>query len=106
MRILAEEATVQDAAVVSSREAVRVLNNQYLAGTVAYTSVIVAEQTALGNAETALTIRQNRLTASASLIQALGGGWDASQLPRREDIENAAPLNFNPLPPIVSVRGH
>ena len=106
LRILAEEATVQDAAVVSSREAVRVLNNQYLAGTVAYTSVIVAEQTALGNAETALTIRQNRLTASASLIQALGGGWDASQLPRREDVENAAPLNFNPLPPIVSVQGH
>jgi len=47
VRILAEEATVQDAAVVSAREAVRVLNNQYLAGTVAYTSVIVAEQTAL-----------------------------------------------------------
>ena len=47
LRILAAEATVQDAAVASAREAVRVLNNQYLAGTVAYTSVIVAEQTAL-----------------------------------------------------------
>ena len=105
LRILAEEAAVQDAAVVSAREAVRVLNNQYLAGTVAYTSVIVAEQTALSDAETALTIRESRLVASASLIQALGGGWNAVQLPSRENIENAAPLNFNPLPPILPVQG-
>jgi NodT family efflux transporter outer membrane factor (OMF) lipoprotein len=105
LRILADEATVQDAAVVAAREAVRVLNNQYLAGTVAYTSVIVAEQTALGDAETALTIREDRLVASASLIQALGGGWSAAQLPGRGQIENAAPLNFNPLPPILPVQG-
>ena len=105
LRILADEATVQDAAVVSAREAARVLNNQYLAGTVAYTSVVVAEQTALGNAETALTIRENRLVASASLIQALGGGWIASQLPSRGGIEEAAPLNFNPLPPILPMQG-
>ena len=90
LRIFADEATVQDAAVVAAREAVRVLNNQYLAGTVAYTSVIVAEQTALGDAETALTIREDRLVASASLIQALGGGWNASQLPSRGQIEEAA----------------
>lgn len=105
LRILAAEAAVQDAAVASAREAVRVLNNQYLAGTVAYTSVIVAEQTALADAETALTIRQNRLVASASLIQALGGGWNVLQLPNRNEIEQAAPLNFNPLPPIVPVQG-
>ena len=105
LRILADEATVQDSAVVAAREAVRVLNNQYLAGTVAYTSVIVAEQTALGDAETALTIREDRLVASASLIQALGGGWNASQLPGRGQIEEAAPLNFNPLPPILPVQG-
>lgn len=105
LRILAEEATVQDAAVVSAREAVRVLNNQYFAGTVAFTSVVVAEQTALGDAETALTIRENRLVASASLVQALGGGWNALQLPSRGEIVKSAPLNFNPLPPIVPVQG-
>jgi NodT family efflux transporter outer membrane factor (OMF) lipoprotein len=105
LRIYAEEAKVQDAAVVASREAVRVFNNQYLAGTVAYTSVIVAEETQLANEETALTIRENQLVASASLIQALGGGWNAYQLPNRGQIEQAAPLNFNPLPPIVPVQG-
>ncbi len=104
-RILAQEATVQDAAVASAREAERVINNQYLAGTVAYTSVVVAEQTALADAETALNIRSSRLVASAALIQALGGGWDAALLPSRELIEQAAPLDFNPFPPILPVQG-
>jgi NodT family efflux transporter outer membrane factor (OMF) lipoprotein len=105
MRIYADEQKVQDTAVAAAYEAQRVINNQYLAGTVAYTSVIVAEQTALADAETALSVRENRLVASASLIQALGGGWQASDLPGRNEIENAAPLNFNPLPPIVPVQG-
>ena len=99
MRILAEEAEVQDKAVAAAFEAARILNNQYLAGTVAYTSVIVADQTALADAETAVNIRQSRLVASAALIQALGGGWDSAQLPSRERIEENAPLNFSPFPP-------
>ncbi len=105
LRILAQQAEAQDAAVASAREAERIINNQYLAGTVAYTSVIVAEQTALTDAQTALSIRQSRLTASAALVQALGGGWDASQLPDRDRIDADAPLNFNPLPPILPVQG-
>ena len=99
LRILAEQAEAQAAAVKSAREAERIINNQWLAGTVAYTSVVVAQATALANEETALNIRQNRLVASAALIQALGGGWDASQLPSQERIEEDAPLNFSPLPP-------
>ena len=98
-RILADQAKVQDAAVASAREAERIINNQYLAGTVAYTSVIVAEQTALANAETAVNIRQSRLVAAVALIQALGGDWNASQLPDKARIETDYPLNFLPGPP-------
>ena len=32
------------------------------------------------DAQTLLTIRQNRLTASVALIEALGGGWSATTL--------------------------
>jgi NodT family efflux transporter outer membrane factor (OMF) lipoprotein len=88
LRILADQA-----------EAEAIINNQWLAGTVAYTSVVVAQATALANEESALNIRQSRLVASAALIQALGGGWDAGQLPSRERIEEDAPLNFSPFPP-------
>lgn len=105
LRILAQQATAENAAVAAAREAVRTINNQYLAGTVAYTSVVVAEQTALSAEETALNIRQSRLTASAALIQALGGGWNAALLPSRGEIDTNAPLDFNPLPPIVPAEG-
>jgi len=105
LRIYAEEAKIQDAAVAAAAEAVRVFNNQYLAGTVAYTSVVLAEETLLADLETALTIRENRLVASASLIQALGGGWYAGELPNPAQVKAAAPLNFNPLPPKIPVQG-
>jgi NodT family efflux transporter outer membrane factor (OMF) lipoprotein len=98
-RILAQQAVAEDSAVVAARTAERVINNQYLAGTQAYTAVIVAENTALTDAVTAVNIRQSRLVASVALIEALGGGWDVSQLPGTEKIEGDQPLNFNPLPP-------
>jgi NodT family efflux transporter outer membrane factor (OMF) lipoprotein len=81
LRILADQAVAEDATVRDAREAERLTLNQYLAGTVAYTSVIVAQTTALTNEESALAILQNRLTASVQLIAALGGGWDTTQLP-------------------------
>ncbi len=99
LRILAQQARAQEAAVAAAREAERVINNQYRAGTVAYTNVIVAETTALADAESLVNIRQSRLVASVALIQALGGGWDVSQLPSRERIEQESPLNLSPVPP-------
>ncbi|HEV3323392.1 MAG TPA: hypothetical protein VG147_14505, partial [Solirubrobacteraceae bacterium] len=60
--------------------AVQLTLNQYKAGTVAYTSVVTAQTIALSDAQTLLTLRQSRLTASVALIQALGGGWNAATL--------------------------
>jgi outer membrane protein TolC len=99
LRILAQQAAAQEAAVRASREAAAIIFNQYKAGTVAYTNVVVAQTAALSNAETAVNIRQSRLIASAALVQALGGGWDASLVPSGERIEADVPLNFSPVPP-------
>ena len=99
LRVLTQQAAALDAAVAAAREAERIIANQYLAGTVSFTSVVVAQTAALGNAETALDVRQARLLAAVALIEALGGGWEASQLPSRERIKEDAPLNFSPLPP-------
>ena len=98
-RILAGQAAAEDAAVKAAREAERIIFNQYKAGTVAYTNVVVAQTTALSNAETALNIRLSRLTAAVALIQALGGGWNVGQLPGEGQIKADQPLNFSPLPP-------
>lgn len=80
LRILEQQVQVQDQTVKSANLAVQLTLNQYKAGTVAYTSVITAQTIALADAQTLLNIRQNRLVASVALIEALGGGWNASSL--------------------------
>ena len=80
LRILEQQVQLQEETVKSANLAVQLSLNQYKAGTVAYTSVITAQAIALTDAQTLLTIRQNRLAASVALIQALGGGWNAASL--------------------------
>jgi NodT family efflux transporter outer membrane factor (OMF) lipoprotein len=80
LRVLEQQHEVQEATVTSANLAVQLSLNQYRAGTVAYTSVVTAQTVALADAQSLLSIRQNRLTASVALIQALGGGWDAATL--------------------------
>jgi outer membrane protein TolC len=52
--------------------------------------VITAQTTALSDEETALSIRQTRLTDSVSLIEALGGGWDTTQLPSGDAVRDTS----------------
>jgi NodT family efflux transporter outer membrane factor (OMF) lipoprotein len=84
LRILAQQQRVQDEAVALSRRAVEISLNEYRAGTVSFTTVVTAQATLLTNEQAALTVRQNRYLASVNLIQALGGGWDTSNLPSNE----------------------
>jgi NodT family efflux transporter outer membrane factor (OMF) lipoprotein len=81
LRVLEQQAAAEDAAVASARHAVEVTLNEYRAGTIAYTSVITEQTLLLGDEQTALAIQQSRLVASITLIEALGGGWRASDLP-------------------------
>jgi len=80
LRILELQVQVQEQTVKDANLAVQLTLNQYKAGTVAYTSVVTAQTIALGDATTLLAIRQNRLVASVTLIQALGGGWNSASL--------------------------
>ncbi|MDD4616687.1 MAG: efflux transporter outer membrane subunit [Alphaproteobacteria bacterium] len=82
LRILSQQEEAQKAVVNSAREAERLVLNQYRAGIVPFTSVIVAQTTRLSNEQAALSIRQDRLLASVSLIKALGGGWSAKAEPK------------------------
>jgi len=77
LRIYEQEAKAQHEAVLSSEKEVDITLNQYKAGTVSYLNVIVAQTTALSNERSELTIEGQRLTAAATLIKALGGGWNA-----------------------------
>lgn len=89
LRILEQQKRAEDIAVAAAQRAVDVIFNQYRAGTVAYTNVITEQQILLGDQQAQLAVQQSRLVASVALIEALGGGWDTSQLPGRKDLPNA-----------------
>jgi outer membrane protein TolC len=72
---------IQRRAVAAANEAVQLSLNQYQAGTIAYTTVVTNQNTALGAEQTLLNVRLNRFTASSSLVTALGGGWRVQDLP-------------------------
>lgn len=78
LRVLEQEGVIEDETVKKAREAEALTLNQYKAGTVPYSSVITAQTTRLSAEETALQVLSSRLQASVALIEALGGGWDAS----------------------------
>jgi NodT family efflux transporter outer membrane factor (OMF) lipoprotein len=80
-RYFAEQEQIQRRAVAAAREAEQLSLNQYQAGTIAYTTVITAQTTALSAEQTLINIRLNRFIASANLVAALGGGWREQDLP-------------------------
>ncbi len=80
LRILEEEARVQDEAVKAAVDTVAVVTNQYKAGIVSYLNIVVAQAIALGNQRTAVNILAQRMVASAGLITSLGGGWKVSAI--------------------------
>ena len=81
LRILEEEAQVQDRAVHAFRESLAMTANQYKAGTVGYLNVMVAQAAALASENDAVQLRGRRLSAAVQLVTALGGGWDPAALP-------------------------
>lgn len=80
-RILLQQEEAQAATVAAARQAEQLALNQYRAGTVPYTTVIQTQAAALGAELSLLNIRLSRLTASATLVTALGGGWRDVELP-------------------------
>ena len=76
LKVLQDEAVVRQQALDAARESLRLTQNQYKAGLIAYLDVVVTQASALNNERSALDLQQSRLIASVQLIAALGGGWD------------------------------
>jgi NodT family efflux transporter outer membrane factor (OMF) lipoprotein len=86
LRILSEEAEITDRAITAAQQSLDISTIQYRGGTANYLQVITAQTSALQNQRSAVDLLARRLIASVSLIQALGGGWDASHLPSSQDL--------------------
>jgi NodT family efflux transporter outer membrane factor (OMF) lipoprotein len=81
LRILSMEIQQQDTAVNSAERNLKIATDRYKLGIDPYLNVITAQTTLLTNQQTAVNLRMQQMTASVSLIEALGGGWDTSQIP-------------------------
>jgi NodT family efflux transporter outer membrane factor (OMF) lipoprotein len=91
LRILSVEIRDQDAAVKSAERTLALATERYKLGIDPYLNVITAQTALLSNQEAAVNLRIQQMTASGGLIQALGGGWDASQLPSPPQLISKVP---------------
>jgi len=85
VRILENEAKVQDEAVVAAQRSLDLSVTRYKGGVTSYLEVITAQSAALSDEVTAVNILGRRMANTVLLIQALGGGWDRSSLPERPE---------------------
>jgi NodT family efflux transporter outer membrane factor (OMF) lipoprotein len=81
LRTLATESEVVDRAVAAAQQSLDISTTQYRGGLINYLQVITAQTSLLENQRTRVELRTRALLATVSLIEALGGGWDASRLP-------------------------
>jgi NodT family efflux transporter outer membrane factor (OMF) lipoprotein len=85
LRILGTEVQQQDTAVKAAVHYLDIATDRYKLGLDPYLDVITAQTALLSNQQTAATLRLQQLTDSVQLIEALGGGWSASQLTAETD---------------------
>ena len=91
LRILEDEARQENLAVESAERSLSLATERYKGGVDTYLDVITAEATTLTNESAAVDILTRRMTAAVALVQALGGGWDTSQLPAAKELISKKP---------------
>jgi NodT family efflux transporter outer membrane factor (OMF) lipoprotein len=91
LRILSLEIQQQDTAVKSAEQTLALATDRYKLGIDPYLNVITAQTALLSNQQTSVTLRNQQMTASVQLIEALGGGWDTSQIPSPKELVTKKP---------------
>ncbi|HEY1894770.1 MAG TPA: efflux transporter outer membrane subunit, partial [Terracidiphilus sp.] len=82
LRILDQEAAVEQNAVAAAQRSFNLSNQRYKGGATSYLEVLTAETTLLSNQRTLTDLETRQFAASVQLIRSLGGGWDVTELPK------------------------
>jgi NodT family efflux transporter outer membrane factor (OMF) lipoprotein len=91
LRILSVEIQYQNTAVKSAEKSLAIAKDRYILGIDPYLNVLTAQTALLSNQEIGVNLRIQQMTASGGLIEALGGGWNASQLPSPAQLISKVP---------------
>jgi len=81
VRVLSQQIQQQQAVIDSSQKALDIEKGRYEDGIDPYTDVVTAEANLLTTKEQLASLQVEQMTASVGLVEALGGGWDRTQLP-------------------------
>jgi NodT family efflux transporter outer membrane factor (OMF) lipoprotein len=81
VRILSKQIQQQEQAVQSAQQFLALSQARYETGVDTYLNVLIAQTTLLTDQQQLASLHTLEMTASVQLIEALGGGWDRSQLP-------------------------
>ena len=81
VRILSKQIQQQQQAVASAQKYLELAQARYETGVDTYLNVLVAQTTLLTDQQSLANLHTQVMTSSVQLIEALGGGWDRSQLP-------------------------
>ncbi len=91
VRLYSQQIERQQAAVNHAQQFLTLELGRYETGIDPYIDVLTAQTTLLADQQTLVTIQVGEMTSAVSLIEALGGGWDQSQLPTPGQLTKKAP---------------
>jgi NodT family efflux transporter outer membrane factor (OMF) lipoprotein len=87
VRISSEDIHRQYAAVDAARRNLAEAEARYNAGLTSYLDAVTAQSALIALEQVALGFRIQQVVASVRLIEALGGGWDSTKLPKSKDVK-------------------
>ena len=86
LRTVSDQIIRENSAIEAAQRYVNLATARYETGLDPYLNVMTAQLTLLSNQLTQTNLRVNEMTAAVQLIQALGGGWKASDLPTPSNV--------------------
>jgi NodT family efflux transporter outer membrane factor (OMF) lipoprotein len=102
LRILSAEVQQQHTAVHSASHSLDLALVRFKTGVDSYLNVITTQTIVLTNRETEVQLQLRQMTSSVGLVMALGGGWNAAQLPTEKDLLTRPP-KWSPAGPLPTL---
>jgi len=90
-RLFTKETTEQSAAVDAAQQAYDLEKYRYQTGLDPYLNLLTTQTTLLLAQQTLLNLQVQQMTSAVLLVEALGGGWDVSQLPTPQQVTEKPP---------------
>jgi len=86
VRILSKEIQEEQEAVNLAQTYLMLEQARYETGVDPYVAVLIAQNTVLADQQVLNTLQVQQMTSAVALVEALGGGWDRSQLPSTQQV--------------------